>query len=293
MPSALSDVDLASALSHAVTDDSLVLHFQPEFDLAGGGVVGMEALLRFLHPQRGLLWPAEFLSIADRAGLLPQLGWEVLRRCARELSSWKTLPPLLDGTSRQLWVNVSASQLLEADFAPRIASLVAECGLAPDTLGLELTAQTLASGSRRAPILLQELRDAGVALAIDDFGSWYSALGILRDMPIVAVKLDQPYVRGLGLDLENDSIVASVIALAHTHGVRVVAKGVESWSEGARLCELGCDRAMGYLFSGPLMAERAREMLVLGGGWLAPHQRQAAADSPTEAVLGRTGIGDG
>jgi EAL domain-containing protein (putative c-di-GMP-specific phosphodiesterase class I) len=267
------DLDLMPALARAVAEDTLVVHFQPEVDLASGGVVGMEALVRWQHPQRGLLWPVDFLAIADRAGLLPMLGWEVLRRSAKELASWQSLPPLADGTPRQLWVNVSASQLLEADFADRIAALITEFDLAPDTLGLELTDETLATGSLHAPVLLQELRDAGAALALDDFGSWYSALGTLGELPIVAVKLDQAFVRGVGSDLEDDSIVSSVIALAHAHGVRVVAEGVESWSEGARLCELGCDRAVGYLFSGPQVAEHARLMLAHGAGWQTPAQR--------------------
>jgi EAL domain-containing protein (putative c-di-GMP-specific phosphodiesterase class I) len=275
------DLDLVPALSRAVDDGALVVHYQPEVDLATGGVVGMEALLRWQHPQRGLLWPVDFLSVADGAGLLPSLGWEVLRRAAKELSTWKSLPPIGDGSPRQLWVNVSASQLLEADFADRIAELVQEFGLAPDTLGLEVTEETLATGSRHAPVILQELRVAGAALAIDDFGSWYSALGTLGELPIDAVKLDQSFVRGVGSDLENDSIVSSVIALAHAHGVRVVAEGVESWSEGARLCEIDCDRAMGYLFSGPQIAEHARLMLAHGAGWTAPQQRVPTAPRRT------------
>jgi EAL domain-containing protein (putative c-di-GMP-specific phosphodiesterase class I) len=274
------DLDLMPALARAVAEDTLVVHFQPEVDLASGGVVGMEALVRWQHPQRGLLWPVDFLAAADRAGLLPMLGWEVLRRSAKELASWKSLPPLADRSPRQLWVNVSASQLLEADFAERIAGLVTEFDLAPDTLGLELTDETLAMGSRHTPVLLDELRAAGVVLALDDFGSWYSALGTLGELPITAVKLDQAFVRGVGSDLEDDSIVSSVIALAHAHGVRVVAEGVESWSEGARLCELGCDRAVGYLFSGPQIAAHARLMLAHGAGWIAPPQR-----TPTQPTL--------
>jgi EAL domain-containing protein (putative c-di-GMP-specific phosphodiesterase class I) len=273
------DLGLVPALSRATEDGTLVVHYQPEVDLASGGVVGMEALLRLQHPQRGLLWPSEFLTVADSAGLLPSLGWEVLRRGAKELASWHSLPPIVDDTPRQLWINVSASQLLEVDFVERVAGLVEEFGLAPDTLGLEVTEETLATGSKHAPVLLEELRGIGVALAIDDFGSWYSALGTLGELPISAVKLDQTFVRGVGSDLENDTIVSSVIALAHAHGVRVVAEGVESWSEGARLCELGCDRAMGFLFCGPQIAEHARLMLAHGAGWSTPRQRQSAEDA--------------
>ena len=261
------DLDLVPALERALDDETLVLHFQPEVDLASGAVVGMEALLRWQHPQRGLLWPADFLAVADGAGLMPQIGWWVLERCAAELETWRPLPPTVDGTHRQLWVNVAGSQLLDPGFVERISDLVRRCALPPDTLGLEVTEEALATGSRAAPALLDALRDIGLALAIDDFGTWYSSLATLGELPIEAVKLDQSFVRGVGSDLEGDSIVSSVIELAHAHGVRVVAEGVESWSEGARLCELGCDHALGYLFSGPQRAEQARLMLAHGTGW--------------------------
>jgi diguanylate cyclase len=261
------DLDLAPSLRVALDHEALVLHFQPEVDLASGAVVGMEALLRWQHPQRGLLWPADFLAVADGAGLLPSLGWWVLERCAAELETWRPLPLTVDGAPRQMWVNVAGSQLLEPDFVDRVARLVTECALPPRTLGLEVTEEGLALGSRHATRLLERLREIGVALALDDFGTWYSSLGTLGELPIEAVKLDRSFVRGVGSDLENDTIVSSVIELAHAHGVRVVAEGVESWAEGARLCELGCDRALGYLFSGPQRAEQARLMLAHGTGW--------------------------
>jgi EAL domain-containing protein (putative c-di-GMP-specific phosphodiesterase class I) len=260
------DLDLVPALTRALDDDALVLHYQPEVDLASGAVVGMEALLRWQHPQRGLLWPADFLAVADGAGLMPQLGWWVLERCAAELETWRPLPPTAEG-ARQLWVNVAGSQLLEPTFVERLAKLVNDCALPAGVLGIEVTEEALATGSRAAPALLQMLREAGVALAVDDFGTWYSSLATLGELPIEAVKLDRSFVRGVGSDLENDSIVSSVIELAHAHGVRVVAEGVESWSEGARLCELGCDRALGYLFSGPQRPDQARLMLAHGTGW--------------------------
>ena len=275
------DLDLVPALMRALDDDALVLHFQPEVDLANGAVVGMEALLRWQHPQRGLLWPADFLAVADGAGLMPKLGWWVLERCAAELEGWRPLPPTVDGGRRQLWVNVSGSQLLEPGFVERVAKLVTNSALPPGMLGLEMTEEALSTGSRAATALVESLRDAGVALAIDDFGTWYSSLGTLGELPIEAVKLDQSFVRGVGSDLENDSIVSSVIELAHAHGVRVVAEGVESWSEGARLCELGCDRALGYLFSGPQRAEQARLMLAHGTGW------DGAGKVPTPRVRSR------
>ena len=280
------DLDLVPALSRAIDSDALVLHFQPEVDLASGAVVGMEALLRWQHPQRGLLWPADFLAVADGAGLLPKLGWWVLQRCASELESWRPLPPTVDGSPRQMWVNISGSQLLEPDFVDRIAHIVTESALPPGMLGLEVTEEGLAAGSIYTPQLLERLRAAGVALALDDFGTWYSSLGTLGELPIEAVKLDQSFVRGVGSDLENDTIVSSVIELAHAHGVRVVAEGVESWSEGARLCELGCDRALGYLFSGPQRADQARLMLAHGTGWQGSGRVPAPRDRRTLNPLG-------
>jgi EAL domain-containing protein (putative c-di-GMP-specific phosphodiesterase class I) len=262
------DLNLLPALGRATDDESLVLHFQPEVDLASGAVVGMEALLRWQHPQRGLLWPADFLSVAEGAGLMPSMGWWVIDRCAAELRSWRPLPPAVDGAHRQLWVNVSGSQLLALDFVERVAEVIAAHDLPSGRLGLEVTEEGLAAaGSRHAVTLLERLREAGAAVALDDFGTWYSSLGTLGELPIEAVKLHQSFVRGVGSDLENDGIVSSVIELAHAHGVRVVAEGVESWAEGARLCELGCDRALGYLFSGPQRAEQARLMLAHGTGW--------------------------
>jgi EAL domain-containing protein (putative c-di-GMP-specific phosphodiesterase class I) len=162
---------------------------------------------------------------------------------------------------------VAASQLLEPGFVDRVERLIAAHAIPRDTLGFEVTEEGLESGSRAARELLDDLRAIGVALALDDFGTWYSSLSTLGELPIDAVKLDRSFVRGVGSDLENDTIVSSVIALAHAHGVRVVAEGVESWAEGARLCEIGCDRALGYLFSGPQRAEEARLMLAHGTGW--------------------------
>lgn len=266
---ATASLDLVPALRHAVEDGTLIVHLQPEIELAGGAVVGMEALVRWEHPARGLLWPTEFLDVADDAGLLPEIGWSVVRRCIKELRGWSELTPMAYGQQRQLWVNVSASQLLANDFVERLGRAVADAGLPQGALGLELTEGALATGSY-ARRLLAELHDAGVAIAVDNVKAWYSWLGTVQDSPIEAVKLDREFVRGVGSDVDGDHIVQSVIDLAHAHGLRVVADGVESWSEGARLCELGCDRGIGYLFSGPQRPEHARLMLAHGAGWTRP-----------------------
>lgn len=287
------DLDLVEDLRRALYEESLVLHYQPEVDLASGAIVGMEALLRWQHPGRGLLWPNEFLPVAEAAGLISKIGWWVLAHAVAECATWQRFPQ--HGEFRaQLWVNVSGSQLLEPKFCDRLIRLVQDAEVPAGVLGLEVTEEALGEGGSRVHRVLTALHDAGVALAVDDFGTWYSTLATIGELPVDAVKLDRSFVRGVGSDLEEDSIVASVIRLAHARDLYVVAEGVESWSEGARLCELGCDRALGYLFSGPQRAERARWMLTRGMGWtgvfgngsiagVVPGQRHHAPNSTAEA----------
>lgn len=281
-PEPAIDASLVTDLELAFEHDELVLHFQPELDLASGTVVAMEALLRWRHPGRGLLWPRDVFPVAAAAGLEGELGAWVLRHCVTEVAAWMQLPNYDPQQPRQLWANVSAGQLLEPGFVAEVGAAVAAAGLPPKTLGLELTEQAIERAGAQAPTLLRDLCDAGVALAVDDFGTWYSSLSTLGELPLDAVKLDRSFVRGVGSDLEDDTIVASVVKLAHAHGLYVVAEGVESWAEGARLCELGCDRAHGYLFSGPQEAARARMMLVRGLGWTTPNP--AGMPVPRSAV---------
>jgi EAL domain-containing protein (putative c-di-GMP-specific phosphodiesterase class I) len=264
------DAELVRDLELALEHDELVLHFQPEIDLASGAVVAMEALLRWRHPGRGLLWPRDVLPVAAAGRLDSALGAWVLRHCVTEAAAWRELPGAVAGEPRQMWANVSAAQLLEPGFVEEVGAAVAAAELAPGTLGLEVTEEAIERAGSGALTLFTSLRDAGVALAVDDFGTWYSSLATLGELPFDAVKLDRTFVRGVGSDLEDDTIVASVVRLAHAHGLYVVAEGVESWAEGARLCELGCDRAHGYLFSGPQEPARARMMLVRGLGWTTP-----------------------
>ena len=260
------DVDLVHDLQRSVVDGSLLLALQPEIDLASRAVVAMEALLRWRHPDRGVLLPGEFLPVAAAAGLMPLICWWVLEAGASELASWRALPP--SQPPRRLWINVAGLQLTEPGFADTLADVVQRHGLRRGELGLEITQETLAQDVEVAGMLGQ-LRDAGLALAVDDVGSGGAspAMDTLADLPVDAVKLHQSFVRGVGGELDDDTAVASVIRLAHTHGLYVVAEGVESWSQSARLVDLGCDRAFGHLFSPPQTPDRARQMLVRGSGW--------------------------
>ncbi|HVF05662.1 MAG TPA: EAL domain-containing protein [Frankiaceae bacterium] len=261
------DVDLVAAMRTALHERQFVLHFQPEVDLASGEVAAMEALLRWQHPERGLLWPADFLPAAEASGFIVELGAWVIEECVREAALWQLLPAARRAGGKQLWVNVSVVQLAAPGFADRVAERVRDAGLPAGVLGFEVREPEGGADLTALAGVLGALRKAGVWIALDDFGTWYSALSSLDELPLDAVKLDRRFVHGVGLDTDDDAIVASVIRLAHTHGLQVVAEGVESRSEGARLCELECDRAHGYLFAGPQQAEHARRLLSRGVGW--------------------------
>ena len=301
---AVLDLDLVPALTRAVDDGSLQLHFQPEIDLASGSVVGMEALLRWAHPQRGLMWPADFLGVARATGLLDRIGRWVLQEGAAEAASWAQLPAVPGVLQRQLRLNVSAGQLASREFVADVLAVVGEHQLAVGVLGLEFQQATLTRLAASAPQQLAAVREAGVALAVDDVRAWRTVIAQTGELPIDIVKLPRDAVRALGreaagqidgqLDGQIDrqgngattelpvepylggapgpvwrSVEASV-ALAHERGLLVVAEGVESWTESAALCEIECDRAHGFLFSGPQRADRARAMLATGTGWQRP-----------------------
>jgi EAL domain-containing protein (putative c-di-GMP-specific phosphodiesterase class I) len=265
------EVDLVPELTRAVDAGELAVYFQPEVDLASGAVVGMEALLRWRHPTRGLLPAAAFLPAAAASGLLPRIGAWALQVCAAEAAAWQSLPP--GETVARLWVNVAGSQLTSPDFAARAAALVREHDVPPGVLGVELVEADLALPVAQVARLLDDVRAAGLAIAIDDYGSWHSTLAPISDLPVDAVKLDPSITREVGTDLEDDSYVASLIRVAHAADRYVVAEGVESWPVGARLAELGCDRALGYLFGPPESAERARVLLERGGAGPAAYDR--------------------
>ncbi len=278
------DLDLLPAVIDAVTGGGLVLHYQPEVDLADGSVVGMEALLRLRHPERGLLWPGEFLDLAESAGLLADIGAWVVGTCVAEAARWTSGCGRGARADWQLWMNVAAAQLADASFIGFLTDQLVDAGLPPGRIGVEVTEEALDQLGSTARDRLAELRAAGLALAVDDFGTWYSSLATIGDLPVDAIKLDRSFVRGVGSDLADDEIVASVIRLAHARDLYVVAEGVESWAEGARLTELGCDRAHGYLFAGPQRAERARWLLDRGFGWRGGPPSDGAIPLPREDV---------
>jgi len=255
-------LQMESGLRRALEREEFVVWYQAKLDLAGDRVVGAEALLRWQHPERGLVSPAEFIPILEETGLIEQVGLWVIKDVCRQMLAWRQagLPPL------NVAVNLSGRQLQRNNLAETIAGILADSGLPPEHLELEVTESMLMHDREYAADMLTRIRAAGVAhISVDDFGTGYSSLSYLKRFPIDALKLDKSFVDGLPTDDDDVAIARGVIALAHSLKLHVIAEGVETAEQLAFLHENGCDVVQGYFVSRPLPAEdfasfvRARE----------------------------------
>jgi diguanylate cyclase (GGDEF)-like protein len=237
-------------LRRALEREELVLHYQPKVELATGQICGVEALARWNHPQRGLLPPGEFLPAVEQSNLIDPLTAWVLRRALTDHTSWAAL--------ERPWpvaVNVSARNLEARAFPESVTALLAELGVLPDRLNIEITETALAADAVTAARAVGALAGQGIAIAIDDFGKGYTSLSQLRTLPITELKIDRTFLMELERDERNRAIVRSIISLAEGLGCRVTAEGVESPDTAAWLAEAGCQCAQGFLFSKPLPYE--------------------------------------
>ncbi|MFF5291952.1 putative bifunctional diguanylate cyclase/phosphodiesterase [Paractinoplanes globisporus] len=234
-------------LRHALERDELVLYYQPKIRLADGAVCGVEALVRWQHPERGLLPPSEFLPAAEQSGLIEPLTTWVLRRALADQREWTAA-----GRDWTVSVNVSARNLESAEFGPLVVGLIEEFGVAPGRLTMEITETAAIVDVEIARQALRALSALGVGLSIDDFGTGYTSLARLRGVPLTELKIDRTFVDGVLADPENQAIVRSVVTLAHGLGCRVTAEGVETAEVAAWIAESGCDEAQGYLYSRPV-----------------------------------------
>jgi diguanylate cyclase len=239
---------IEGALRNAIDRGELVVHFQPEVSVGTHEVVGVEALVRWERPGIGMVSPAEFIPIAEETGLIVPIGAWVLREACAQARRF-------DDGKLVVRVNVSARQLTDPGLTATVLEALASSGLPPERLCLEVTESVVLEDADRCVAALQGLRDIGVAVALDDFGTGYCSLSYLRRLPIDELKIDRSFVRGLGHEADDDSIVASVIDLARSLGVSVVAEGVETEQQAAALRERGCDTMQGFLFSRPVTAE--------------------------------------
>jgi diguanylate cyclase (GGDEF)-like protein/PAS domain S-box-containing protein len=246
-------------LRHALGRQELELHYQPVIAIGGGDIVGLEALVRWNHPTRGLLDPGEFVSIAEDSGLIESIGSWVQETACRQALGWHDLRP--DKRPLDISVNLSARQVAHHDLADSVGEILARTGLDPVNLRLEVTESVLVEESASAAATLEALSELGVRLVLDDFGTGYSSLAYLYRFPFDALKIDRSFVEGLGVEQERTAIVEAVIGMARALSLDAIAEGVENEAQLSELRRLGCDYAQGHLFSRPLTPEKVTGLL--------------------------------
>lgn len=253
--------DVELNLRGAVSDGSLVLHYQPEVDLRTGRIVAMEALVRWLHPTRGLLPPGAFVTVAEATNLAGELGRWVIRSACAQFAEWRRRGLATDMVMR---INVSPVQLVSLDFVERIEDILRSFGIDGSSICLEITEHVVVQDLARTQVTLHGLKRMGVQIAIDDFGTGYSSLSHLKALPVDAVKIDRGFVQRLGASTDDLAIVKSIIGLAGSFGLGVVGEGVETPVAARTLVGLGCYRAQGFLIARPMPPDEVEELLVLG-----------------------------
>ncbi|MGZ5203263.1 MAG: putative bifunctional diguanylate cyclase/phosphodiesterase, partial [Telluria sp.] len=244
-------------LRNALERDEFVLYYQPQVDLASGQIVGMEALIRWNHPELGMVPPNRFVPIAEETGLIVPIGAWVMRTAAAQAKAWQDA-----GMGRlRVAVNLSARQFGDPELIAGIESVLADTRLAPDCFELELTESLFMSEVTPAVDLLHRMKALGVNLSIDDFGTGYSSLSYLSRFPIDVLKIDRSFVADITDDANDAAIVTSIIALAHNLKLSVIAEGVETAEQLDYLRSQGCDEMQGYFFSRPLPAPEFEQLL--------------------------------
>jgi EAL domain-containing protein (putative c-di-GMP-specific phosphodiesterase class I) len=249
---ALQRLALENLLRKALSNDELVLFYQPQVDAKSRAIVGVEALIRWRHPELGLLSPAHFISLAEASGLIVPIGEWVIRTACKQVKQWQRK----FDHDITVAVNLSARQFQQPDVVEMVRSALDATALDPETLELEITESNAMQNAENTIYTLRELKSLGVRISMDDFGTGYSSLNYLKRFPIDILKLDQIFVREAVTDPSDAAIVAAVIQLAHSLHLRVVAEGVERQEQLDFLARQGCDIIQGYFFSQPLPAEQ-------------------------------------
>ncbi len=256
---------LEGHLRTALMRNQFILHYQPQYELAGEDFHGVEALIRWLHPELGMVPPASFIALAEEAGLIDAIGTWVIQESCRQMRVW--LDQGLD--LRQISVNLSPSQFRRDRLVETVQNALDEVGLEPQRLTLEITESIIMQNPDEARDILSELREMGVRVAIDDFGSGYSSLAYLRLFPLDTLKIDRAFITPLPGDGDSCAIAEAIVVMARALGLSVVAEGVETSEQASFLRSIGCDNAQGYLYSRPLPAEQLPEAF---------HSRASLAD---------------
>jgi diguanylate cyclase (GGDEF)-like protein len=258
---------LETDLRRALEREELTLVYQPIVDLRDGRTRCVEALLRWTHPERGPIGPDVFIPVAEETGLIVDIGRWVLETAAVQVAAWQHTQPGARGLG--VTVNVSGRQLAHPSLVADVERVIRETGIADGTLGLEITESVLMDEAGAVPVL-EALRACGARLSLDDFGTGYSSLSYLKRFPLDTLKIDRSFVSGLGAEREDKALVATIVSMAGTLGLDVVAEGVETVEQLRRLRELGCDRAQGYLLAKPLPPGDLQADGVIWGASLLP-----------------------
>ena len=256
---AVARLQLETDLRRALERQEFRVYYQPILSLRTDQIVGFEALSRWQHPSRGLLLPEEFVPLAEETGLIVPIGQWVLREACRQMQAWQ--PILLVTSPFVMSVNVSSKQFMQADLAEQIGKILMETGLSPRSLKLEITESVIMENTKLVKGVLQELKTLDICLGIDDFGTGYSSLSYLHRFPIDTLKIDRSFVGQMGSDRESAAIVRTIITLAHHLGMDVIAEGLETAEQLARLRALECEYGQGYLFCKPVDGKAAEALL--------------------------------
>jgi EAL domain-containing protein (putative c-di-GMP-specific phosphodiesterase class I) len=256
--------EVQAALEKAVSTSAFTLAYQPIVTLTSGAIAGFEALVRWPHPQWGMMQPDQFIELAEETGHIVPLGSWVLGQAATELVRWRPRddgrPPLYAS------VNVSARQFRDPGFVDGVRQVLARTGLSPSSLMLELTETVLLRQDERLLADLVELKTIGVKLAIDDFGTGYSSLSYLRELPIDVLKIDKSFVDGIAVSEQRLALVEGIIGIARTLHLDVIAEGIETEVQRDLLVSMGCQYGQGYLLAMPVAADQAETLVRLGHG---------------------------
>jgi len=245
-------IELERDLREALENDEFIVHYQPIIHLASGLITGFEALVRWESPTRGLVYPDTFIALAEEIGLIPHIDALVLKKASLQLSQWNNELKLSQELS--LSVNLSTKNFILANLPERIESTLQETGLPAHLLKLEITESVLMENSDVAIDLLKELRSKGITIQVDDFGTGYSSLSYLNKLPLQSLKIDRSFIMSLPGSQEENAITASIVALADSLGLEVIAEGIETPEQLEHIKLLACDYAQGFFFSEPLSA---------------------------------------